>query len=278
MRLGVLLPVTHHPTRESLREVAQAAEQLGFDSVWANSHTAVPVSFAARYPYTPNGVPPWSATSDWADALVTLAYVAAITERVRLGTSVIPLVTTDPLTLAKQSATVDVVSGGRLELGVGGGWMTEEGEALGRPVDHRIGRLAETIEIVRRAWTEPTFAYEGRFYRFPELGVHPQPVQDGTVPIWLGGHGDAFINVARDKGCGILYWYPRPEELRGFSARASGVRLGTSMRLNAVDDWAAWATALRDAGADLLVVTADFGAEPVRQLERFSREVAPRLR
>jgi probable F420-dependent oxidoreductase len=278
MRIGALLPVTYRPTRGALKEYAEAAERLGYDSLWANSHIAVPRDMAPNYPYTPNGVPPWGPTNDWADAMTSLAFVAAVTSKARLGTSVIPLVTTDPLTLAKQAATLDVLSEGRFELGVGGGWMTEEGEALGRPVDHRVGRLAETIDIVRLAWTHPSFAFDGRFYSFPELGVHPQPVQGGDVPIWLGGHGDAFVRVAREKRCGILYWYPTPAALAEFAQRAEGVRLGTSMRLADADDWAGHARALANTGAELLVVTPKFDAEPLAQLEQFSREVAPLLR
>lgn len=279
MRAGVLLPVTYRPSRESLREIAQAAESLGFDSLWANSHTAVPVEFKPRYPYSPNGVPPWDARSDWADAMVALAYVSALTERVRLGTSVVPLVTSDPLTLAKQSATVDLVSGGRLDLGIGAGWMTEEGVALGRPTDHRSARLEETIEILRLAWTRETFAYQGAHFRFPEVGVHPQPVQGGEVPIWLGGHGDAIIRIAAERGCGILYWYPAPGELEAFAAKFDGrqIPLGTSMRLAQVADWRARALELKAAGAELLVITPDHRDRPLEQLERFAREVLPAL-
>lgn len=280
MRAGVLLPVTYRPSRESLREVAQAADSLGFDSVWANSHTAVPAEFNPRYPYSANGVPPWNAGSDWADALIALAYASAVTERVRIGTSVIPLVTTDPLTLAKQSATLDVVSGGRFELGIGAGWLTEEGAALGRPVDHRTARLEETIEILRLAWTRETFAYQGAHFRLPEVGVHPHPVQGGEMPIWLGGHGDAIIRIAKERRCGILYWYPAPGELEAFAAKldGGGVRLGTSMRLAQVADWRSRALELRAAGAELLILMPDLRNQPVEQLERFAREVLPDLR
>jgi probable F420-dependent oxidoreductase len=280
MRAGVLLPVTHRPTRESLREMARLAESLGFDSLWANSHTAVPVDFRPRYPYSPTGVPPWDARSDWADALVTLAYVAGLTERVRLGTSVIPLVTTDPLTLAKQAATVDVVSGGRLELGIGAGWMAEEGAALGRPTDHRTARLEETIEILRLAWTRETLAFQGEHFRFPEVGVHPHPVQGGELPIWLGGHGEAVIRIAAQRGCGILYWYPAAGELEAFAAKLAGrkVPLGTSLRLAESGDWRRRALELRAAGAELLVITPDFRGRPLEQVERFAREVLPELR
>ena len=90
--------------------------------------------------------------------------------------SLIPLIITDPLTLAKQAATLDVYSEGRLELGIGAGWLVEEAQALGRPTDHRLGRLEETIEILRLAWSHETFSYQGRYWSFPEVGVNPRPV------------------------------------------------------------------------------------------------------
>src|SRR5207247_2182687 len=95
------------------------------------------------------GRPGWDATTPWGDAFISLTLAAEFTERVRLGPSLIPLIITDPLTLAKQAATLDVYSEGRLELGIGAGWLVEEAQALGRPTDHRLGRLEETIEILR---------------------------------------------------------------------------------------------------------------------------------
>src|SRR5438477_602965 len=107
-----MLPSYLRPSRETLLSVARVAERLGFDSVWTNSHTVVPASFKPRYPYSENGVPSWNAKTDWADAMTTLGFIAAATERVRLGTAVVPLIITDPITLAKQAATVDLLSDG----------------------------------------------------------------------------------------------------------------------------------------------------------------------
>ena len=114
-----MLPSYIRPSRDTLLGVARAAEHLGFDSVWTNSHTVVPASFKPRYPYSEDGIPSWNAGTAWADAMTTLGFVAAATERVRLGVAVVPLIITDPITLAKQAATVDLLSNGRFELGVG---------------------------------------------------------------------------------------------------------------------------------------------------------------
>src|SRR5438477_270565 len=144
-----MLPSYIRPSRETVLGVARTAERLGFDSVWTNSHTVVPASFKPRYPYSEDGLPSWNAKTAWADAMITLGFVAAATERVRLGVAVVPLIITDPITLAKQAATIDVLSNGRFELGIGAGWLVEEGKALGHPTDHRQARLEETIDVLR---------------------------------------------------------------------------------------------------------------------------------
>src|SRR5438445_11403577 len=114
-----MLPSYLRPSRETLLSVARAAERLGFDSVWTNSHTVVPASFKPRYPYSENGVPSWNAKPDWADAMTTLGFIDAPPEPVRSGTAVVPLIITDPITLAKQAATVDLLAHGRFARGIG---------------------------------------------------------------------------------------------------------------------------------------------------------------
>src|SRR5256884_4246514 len=197
-----MLPSYNRPSRDAVLGVAQTAERLGFDSVWTNSHTVVPSSFKPRYPYGPDGMPSWNAKTAWADAMITLGFVAAATERVRLGVAVVPLITTDPITLAKQAATVDLLSNGRFELGVGAGWLLEEGEALGHPTDHRQARLEETLDVLRLAWTRPMFSYDGRYVKIAEVGVHPQPPQGERLPLWIGGPGAGSVRIAAKHGAG----------------------------------------------------------------------------
>jgi probable F420-dependent oxidoreductase len=280
VRIGINLPVAASPSRDSLRVVALAAEELGYDSVWANSHTALPVEFSSRYPYSPDGRPRFKADSDWADALVSLAFVAGFTERVRLGTCVIPLINSDPLTLAKQAATVDLVSGGRLELGIGAGWLVEEGAVLGHPTDHRTGRLEETIEIVRLAWTRQLFSFEGKYFRYPEVGVNPPPPQGARLPIWIGGHGQAAVRICAEKGCGLLLWLPDANEVHDFRARLSSeCPLAVSMSLTTAEGrWREAAEELRDAGADLLILTRRYSREGlVDDLHRFAEDALTAL-
>jgi probable F420-dependent oxidoreductase len=271
------------PGRDAVLGHARAVERLGFDSLWMNSHTVIPVTFAANYPYSADGRPVWNATSSWLDALTTIAFVAAATERVRLGIAVVPLITTHPVRLAKQVATIDVLSNGRFELGVGGGWLVEEAQALGNPTDHRIQRMEETIEILRRAWREPTFSYDGRFWKIPPVGVNPRPPQGERLPLWIGGHGDAALRVAVEQGAGLFIWVPTADKLaeyhRKLRAMSATAPLGASLPLARVegDRWLEASLAMRDAGADLLVIGRRWDDGTLRDLERFAKEVLPAL-
>jgi probable F420-dependent oxidoreductase len=284
MRVGPLLRNSGQPSRENMFAVARAAEALGYDSLWATTHTAIPVQFESRYPYSPTGRPSWDAKTPWGDAFVSLAFVAAVTERVRLGTSVIPLTITDPLTLAKQAATLDAYSGGRLEIGIGAGWLVEEGQALGRPTDHRSARLEEAVEILRLAWSRDTFSYEGRFWSFPEVGVNPKPQQGKELPIWIGGQGQRAVEIAARHGCGLMLWFAEPDAVRGYHTRlrAAGgtgpVAAAMPMDPNA-GRWSQLTEEYVNAGTDLLILTT-YGqnGSVTAELEQFSAEVLPEVK
>src|SRR5581483_8409010 len=112
------------------------------------------------------GEPPFPSDTVWAHATIALTFVAAVTERVKLSTCVIPMLTRDPLSLAKECATLDRLSDGRLELGLGAGWLKEEAELLGHPSDRPTERPAEAVEIMQLAWSQPSFEYSGRFWQF----------------------------------------------------------------------------------------------------------------
>ena len=183
-------------TRDEWIRLAREAERLGYHSLWTNEHIAIPGQIRSRYPYTPDGVPSFKIDTAWHESMVALAFLAGVTERIRLGTAVIPLFDRDPLSLAKQAASVDDLSGGRLELGLGAGWLAEEAQLLGHPHDHRGARLDECIEILRKAWTQRTFEHHGRFWDYPwEVGVHPQPPQGAGLPIWIGGESERALRT-----------------------------------------------------------------------------------
>jgi probable F420-dependent oxidoreductase len=283
VRVGVQLPILSAASRDAILAYTRAVESLGFDSLWTNSHIAVPVTFEPGYPYSDDRRPPWNATSSWLDAMTTLSFVAAATERVRIGVAVVPLITTDPLTLAKQSATIDVLSNGRFELGIGGGWLSEEGRALGHPTDHRTARMEETIDILRQAWGQPTFEHNGRFWQLPPLGINPKPPQGARLPLWIGGHGDEAIRIAAEHDAGLFVWLPRrPERLaeyhRKLRARSKTAPLAASLVLAEVEGrWLEAAREMRDAGADLLVIIRRYDDRAVEDLTRFAVDVLPEL-
>jgi probable F420-dependent oxidoreductase len=181
---------------EHMAEIAHLAEERGFDSVWVNDHVVIPDEFGANYPFRSDGVLSISSSSPFADALITLAYVAGITERVRLGVSVLVLPYHHPLDTAKKAATLDVLSGGRLILGVGVGWMREEFDALGVDFDTKTRNFDEQLEIMRAAWTQPTVSYQGEIFSFDPVGVEPRPPRPEGVSVWMGGHSKATLRRA----------------------------------------------------------------------------------
>jgi probable F420-dependent oxidoreductase len=198
VQFGVHLPhLGQQATPDALRNFAREGETLGYSSVWVSDHIAWPATITSRYPYAESGEFPAPVGVPWLDPLGTLLFVAACTERVRLGTTVLILGYRPPVQTAKLLATLDVLSGGRTILGVGVGWMREEFEALGMPFDHRGARADEQLAIFEALFTEERPAYDGRFYRFPPLGFAPKPPQ-GHIPVWVGGNTEpAFRRVAR---------------------------------------------------------------------------------
>ena len=198
MDIGVHLPhLGRNVTREMLLEFVQRVEELGVHSGWVSDHVCWPAKVNSKYPYTPDGSFPATPDMGWLDPLGTLFFVAAVTERLRLGTTVLILGYRPPVLTAKQIATLDVLSNGRVIFGVGVGWMQEEFEVLGMPYDHRGPRADEQIEIFERLFKDPTPQFHGRFYDFPEVGFEPKPIQD-PIPLWIGGATEpAFRRTAR---------------------------------------------------------------------------------
>jgi probable F420-dependent oxidoreductase len=161
--------------------VARAAEAAGLESLWTGEHVVLPDPQVPPSPSPPE-VP-------FLDPAVSLAWVAAATRTIRLGTGIIILPQRNPAVLAKELASVDVVSNGRLIFGVGAGYLKPEFDALGIPFDHKSARTIEYLEAIRALWTQPHPAYDGRFVRFSGIQAFPRPVQRPHPPIVMGGHG-----------------------------------------------------------------------------------------
>ncbi|MFQ5682366.1 MAG: LLM class F420-dependent oxidoreductase [Candidatus Binatia bacterium] len=205
MQFGIALP-HFGPTAglDAIVKVAEKAEELGFDSVWTLDRLLWPLQPTSRYPGNPRGeLSPVMQTTY--DPLTVLAFVAARTRKVRLGTSVLVASFRSPVVLAKMVATLDVLSGGRFILGLGAGWSSDEFTAVNQCMTDRHERMDEFLKLLKLLWTEAEPCFEGKFYRIPRSIFLPKPVQKPHPPIWLGGNSRPALRRAALFGNG---WHP----------------------------------------------------------------------
>jgi probable F420-dependent oxidoreductase len=189
-----------------LVRIAEKADALRFSSVFVTDHVVIPTSISSTYPYSASG----KVGSDWSEGylepLTVLPWLARATSRVRLGTSVLVVPYRNPVLTAKMLATLDVLSGGRVILGAGTGWMREEFEALHSPPYGDRGRVTdEYLRLMRECWTREPVEFKGRYYDLPPVSALPKPLQAEGIPIWIGGHTDAALRRAGQLGDA---WHP----------------------------------------------------------------------
>jgi probable F420-dependent oxidoreductase len=292
MRYGVAIPQANQfATAESIRAVARAVEDLGYDSLWVSDHVIVPEGSG----YIPEVMD---------EPLAVLAYLAAETSHVTLGTSVLIVPYRDPVFTAKFLSTVDYLSGGRLVVGVGAGWLEEEFDALSVPFAERGPRTDEYLRVFKNLWETDTSSFEGRFKQYSKMRMFPKgaPGRRGTIPLWVGGNGAASLRRAGELGDG---WHPINVSPADFPAlvekyRAACARFGRQpgpvcLRhmpggrtapgggrpplTGTAEEQAGDLRAYRDAGLDefMLSVPARSVSDLVAYLRRFMREVAPRV-
>jgi probable F420-dependent oxidoreductase len=204
MRIGAKLPNSGPlPLEAGVPVLAQTLEAAGYDSLWVSDHIVMPREIRSPYPFAADGKATWPSDTPYLDAIIALALAAAVTERVRLGTAVLVLPQRNPVQLAKQAASIDVASGGRLELGVGAGWLAEEFVALGTPFEKRGSRMVEWIEILRACWGGETDARSSEFYDLP-AGTLSFPTPAHEIPLLIGGHSPIALKRAGRNGDGWL--------------------------------------------------------------------------
>jgi probable F420-dependent oxidoreductase len=192
--------------RAAITMLARRADALGYASIWVTDRLLMPVRSTSRYPYTPTGTFPLGVDEPWLEALTALTYLLTITERIRVGTSVLVVPYRNPVITAKALATADYLSDGRVILGAGIGWWREEFELLGVPFEERAARTLEYLRVMKEVWTKPRVRFEGRFTRIAEAGaVRPQPVQRPHIPIWIGGDSEGALKRVVAVGDG---WHP----------------------------------------------------------------------
>lgn len=205
MKFGIVFTNTGPFTRgEQAAGLARLAEEAGFESLWAVEHVVVPGGYESAYPYSPDGKMPGGDKVPIGDPIVWLTYVAAVTERIRLATGILILSQRNPVITAKAAATLDSLSGGRLTLGVGVGWLREEFEAIGAPFEERGARVDEYIAAMKVLWRDDEATFEGRFSNFKRANLYPKPVQPGGIPVVIGGHSDAAARRAGRLGDGFF--------------------------------------------------------------------------
>lgn len=184
-------------------QFARAAEQAGFDSLWTVEHVVVPAGYESTYPYDKSGRMPGGEDAPIPDPLVWLAFLASATTTIKLATGVMILPQRNPVVLAKELATLDHLSGGRMMLGIGSGWLAEEFDAIGVPFEERGPRTDDGVAALRALWTQPTASHDSPFTPFRNCILRPQPVH-GSIPVHVGGHSEVAARRAGRLGDGFF--------------------------------------------------------------------------
>ncbi|HLX88005.1 MAG TPA: LLM class F420-dependent oxidoreductase [Acidimicrobiales bacterium] len=183
-------------TADYLVAVAEEAEARGVHRIWVGEHVVAFERYASSYPYALDGKMPLPAESGLLEPFITLAFLAARTTRVRLGTAMVLLPQRNPVYTAKEVSTVDWLSQGRVDLGIGVGWLREEFEALGVPWERRGERTDEYLDVLRTLWCDDESSYSGRYYELPACTMFPKPLQEPHPPVHIGGESDAALRRA----------------------------------------------------------------------------------
>lgn len=262
MRIGAVFPQTEIGVDPSqIRHYAQAVEDLGYDHILVYDHV-----LGANTASRPNWQGPYTQASQFHEPFVLFGYLAAVTQRLELVTGILILPQRQTALVAKQAAAVDVLSGGRMRLGIGVGWNPVEYQGLNEDFHTRGARMNEQIAVLRALWSETAVTFNGRWHTVEDAGINPLPVRR-TIPIWMGGHSDAAIKRAARVGDG---WLPqrRPddesrmqvERLRAYT-RAAGrpenaVAIEARLSLSLVPEhgWRAYVDAWQSLGATHLTV------------------------
>lgn len=271
---------------ERLAGAACAADDLGFDCLWVPDHLVFAPVVESRYPYSADGSSPVGPATPFMDPLTTLAYAAAVTKRVRLGTAIYILPIRNPVVTAKVAATLDVLSGGRLILGLGVGWMEEEFRIAGEEFATRGARTDECVAVMKALWTAEEATFKGRFYEFEAARLEPKPVQKPHLPLVFGGETDIALRRAATSGDGWIGMRhtaetvtPQVKKLRRFreeagrSAEPFEITVLGGPTIDPVT-----ARELGDAGVDRInVYPWQKGSSAAEDLKRFAEDVIARV-
>jgi probable F420-dependent oxidoreductase len=262
MRIGLFLPLmTPFADAEYLRSVGAVSEECGFHALWVAEHVVLFDEYRSRYPYAPDGRIPAGGESHVLEAFTSLGFLAAVTERIRLGTGVCLVPQRNPVYTAKEAANIDWMSGGRLEFGVGVGWLAEEFGAVGVPFERRGARCRSYLEVIRRLWCDEVSEYKDEFYELPACRQYPKPVQKPHPPLHFGGESEAALRRAADLGQGWYGFNLEPEELAPRVQRLATLLAERGRRLEELE--VSVSPYLKGADADKLARYREAGADQV---------------
>ncbi len=219
--MRLFLYCTYVPANEIVA-IAVEAEALGFDGISFPDHVVYPVGHASPYPYTADRATPWDQDADWPDPMVVAGAIASATTRLELLTGIFVLPLRHPLLVAKAMATADVLSHGRMNLGIGVGWMREEFDALGVDFAARGRRTDEAIAVMRKVWSGEPVEHEGEFFSFGPLTVRPPATR--SIPIYVGGASEPALRRAARLGDGFLPPVSTQERTREYVERVAEER------------------------------------------------------
>ena len=238
-------------------ELILAAEEAGFESAWTVEHTVIPENYKSAYPYSEDGKMAGGQDDvSLPDPLIWMAYVASVTSKIKLATGILILPQHNPVIMAKQIATLDMMSGGRVLLGIGVGWMREEFEALGAPFEDRGARTDDYVAAMRALWSQEIATHHGEYANFENIYCRPQPI-NGAVPIIVGGHSRPAARRAGRLGNGYFPARGAPADLISLAretAEEHGRDPDTLEITTSFPDDVDQISALANAGVDRLLV------------------------
>ena len=284
MKIGIATPAGPHTPPDFLAEVGRVAESRGFHSLWVPEHVIFFREHASRYPYSEDGRIPGDPIGA-IDPFLALGWLAAHTERIRLGTGICLVPQRPPVYTAKQVADVDYLSGGRVDFGVGIGWLREEFQALGVPWERRAARTRECLALMKSLWCDEVSSFKGEFYQLPDCLQNPKPVQQPHPPIYFGGESVPALRRVAEVGNGWFGFDLLPDELDAPLARLDellaeagrsrdevAVQVSPYLRKISDDDIRRYA----ERGVDQLILP--FAATRTDALERSADRLAARVR
>ena len=218
METGIFCNFSAHTPPEMMAAQVRAIEARGFHCIWVPEHVVLFEEYASQYPYSEDGRLPGFGGGIM-EPFTALAFAAAHTRSIRLGTSICLVPQRNPVYTAKQVADLDFLSGGRVNFGVGIGWLREEFEALNMPWAKRAQRLREHLAVMRTLWTDEVSEYDGELYQLPRCVQQPKPVQSPHPPIFFGGEGDPALRRVAEVGQGWLGAGVTPDAVSERTAR-----------------------------------------------------------